>query len=284
MHSWFAGLCTLDVVHHVEHVPERNTKVTARQQFFAAGGPATNAAVTASRIGVKSTLITAIGAEPQAEIVREDLKRYGVMPVDVSTKHDLSVSSVIVDRTGDRTVVSADAGAPELGPLNLSELPTPSAVLLDGHHPTIQTLVCERARELNAQVILDAGRWRTVFDSLIPNADVVACSADFSPPWMESSNPEQLALAIRGQGARAVVITNGARPVYWQDSDSHGYVKVPHVPVVDTLGAGDVFHGALTSKLAQGFDLPTAVESSIRVASTRVQWLGPRLFLKKLHV
>ena len=57
---------------------------------------------------------------------------------------------------------------------------------------------------------------------------------------------------------------------------------MPTVEVRDTLGAGDAFHGALVVALAQGADLETAVEEAVRVASIRVQRVGPRSWLEDL--
>jgi sugar/nucleoside kinase (ribokinase family) len=61
-------------------------------------------------------------------------------------------------------------------------------------------------------------------------------------------------------------------------------VDIPEVAAVDTLGAGDAFHGALVAALASGVGLPSAVTSAVEVASTRVQHVGPRVWLNQLEV
>ena len=119
-------------------------------------------------------------------------------------------------------------------------------------------------------IVLDAGRWRPVFADLLGSADVTARSADFRAP----------ADAAR---SRAVVATHGPGPVTWCDKDGrHGSIEVPSVDVRDTLGAGDAFHGALSVALAQGADLEAAVTEAVRVASIRVQHVGPRSWLEYL--
>jgi sugar/nucleoside kinase (ribokinase family) len=71
--------------------------------------------------------------------------------------------------------------------------------------------------------------------------------------------------------------------VTWCDEDGRrGSTEVPPVDVRDTLGAGDAFHGALAVALAQGAGLEAAVEEAVRVASTRVQYVGPRAWLENL--
>lgn len=274
---WFAGLTTLDVIHRAHRRPGANEKITAGAQHVAAGGPAANAAVAAAALGGQALLITALGHGAPAQIARADLHAHGVDLLDAATDHELSVSAVLVlEATGERSVVSPDAGTPTLGEIRLANQPAPAAVLLDGHHPDLQRAVLSAAG--GARIVLDAGRWREVFTELIPRADVVACSADFRPPGATGAFEDDLL----ARGARAVVVTDGAGDVRWVDGTGRGAVPVPTVPARDTLGAGDAFHGALTLSLAGGADLPEAVAEAVRVASIRVQWPGPRAYLSKL--
>lgn len=279
---WFAGLTTLDAIHRVDRLPGANEKITANAQHVAAGGPAANAAVTAAALGVRATLITALGAGPAAGLARADLEAQQVRILDAARTHDLSISSVIVGPGGDRAVVSTDAGSPDLGDPDLTALDGVDAALLDGHHPRLQRAVLAAVTARGGAVVLDAGRWRPIFAELIPHADVVACSADFALPTLPGVAHEQLAAAILAQGAGAVVITDGGGPVRWYEGSTSGLLPVPSVPVRDTLGAGDAFHGALTVALARGESLPGACAEGISVASTRVQFPGPRSYLAEL--
>src|SRR5581483_235138 len=92
--------------------PRVNEKITAHAQWFSAGGPATNAAVTFAALGGRATLITAIGTGAAAELVRADLARCGVEVLDATDQaaDQVPVSSVtVVSGTGERSVVSTDA-------------------------------------------------------------------------------------------------------------------------------------------------------------------------------
>jgi len=177
--------------------------------------------------------------------------------------------------TGDRSVVSPDATFAEGLDVTLEALdtlPRPDVVLLDGHHPDLARSVLAYAKSLDPRplIVLDAGRWRPVFADLLGAADVTARSADFRAP----------ADAAR---SRATVATHGPEPVTWRDEDGRsGSTAVPAVDVRDTLGAGDAFHGALVVALARGAGLETAVEEAVRVASIRVQHIGPRSWLENL--
>lgn len=275
---WFAGLTTLDVIHRSTVRPGPNQKITAVRQDVSAGGPAANAAVTAATLGARALLVSALGSGPVGSAARGDLERHGVEVHDVAAGEEISlaVSAVVVDdATGDRSVVSPDAtlaGTFDVTPDVLDTLPRPDVVLLDGHHPGLARSVLAYVRALDPRplVVLDAGRWRPVFADLLGGADVTAASADFHPPEGVDRS-------------RATVATHGPDPVTWCDeSGRRGTTTVPTVDVRDTLGAGDAFHGALAVALGRGADLEAAVEEAVRVASLRVQHVGPRSWLEHL--
>lgn len=287
---WCVGLTTLDVVHRAEAAPARNQKVTATRQDVAAGGPAANAAVVAAALGTRATLVTALGTSAMATAARADLTARSVQVVDLAAEHELAVSAILVEEsTGARTVTSLDGGAADPDPPDFAALPDPAVVLIDGHYPTLAVAAARAARERGALVVLDAGRWRPVFAELIPLAHVVAASADFTLPD-GGRGPDALVAA----GAGAGVVTAGAGPVRFvtgastvesdssddKDGDARaGEVRVPAVPVRDTLGAGDAFHGGLVAALAAGDPLRRALEAAVAVASHRVQHVGPRSYL-----
>ncbi len=275
---WFAGLTTLDVIHRSAVRPGPNQKITAVRQDVSAGGPAANAAVTAATLGARALLISAMGSGPVGSAARGDLEHHGVEVHDTADGREipLAVSAVMVDHeTGDRSVVSPDATLAtglDVTRAALDALPRPDVVLLDGHHPALARSVLAYAKSLDPRplIVLDAGRWRPVFADLLGSADVMARSADFRVP----DGVEQ---------SRAVVATHGPGPVTWCDKDGRrGSTDVPTVDVRDTLGAGDAFHGALSVALARGADLEAAVEEAVRVASIRVQHVGPRSWLEHL--
>lgn len=273
---WFAGLTTLDVIHRSAVRPGRNEKITAVRQDVSAGGPAANAAVIAATLGARALLISAMGTGPVGAAARGDLEHHGVEIHDTAQGREIpiAVSAVMVDdETGDRSVVSPDAtltNGLDVTAAELDTLPRPDVVLLDGHHPDLARSVLAYALALEPRplIVLDAGRWRPVFADLLGSADVAARSADFRAPEDAAES-------------RAVVTTHGPDPVTWCDKDGrHGTTDVPEVVVRDTLGAGDAFHGALSVALAQGAGLEAAVEEGVRVASIRVQHIGPRSWLE----
>ena len=255
------GLTTLDVVHQLAEPPRWGRKERSVGGELVAGGPAANAAVTAARLlGPGSArLVTAVGTEPAAAPVYADLAQGGVEVVDLAPDGwSVPVASAVVDvRNGERTVISPGA----LGDRGVSEeaargypldrlVDDAAVVLLDGHHPALAARVTALALQAGVPVLLDAGSWKEELVGVLPRVTVAACSADFQPPGKRRAGDDAVGAAtvLHRLGVPTVLVTDGARPVVWSSMDGErGTVAVPAVRVVDTLGAGDVFHGALAA-------------------------------------
>ena len=275
MHVVCVGLATVDLVQRVERLPGVDAKAEALTADVAAGGPATNAAITAAALGATVTLVTAVGAHPLGGLIRADTARHGVTLLDAAPDDPTPppVSAVtVLDATGQRTIVSRNArGTTVAVPPGLAAvLSTADVVLADGHHPQLARAAAAGDRPL----LLDAGSWRPVFAELLPRADVVVCSAAFRPP-----GAADVRAALQAAGVRRGAVTRGPEPISWWDGDRTGELIVPPVRAVDTAGAGDVFHGALAVALGRGEDLPPALSYATRVAAVRVGHAGPRAWL-----
>ncbi|WP_116102062.1 PfkB family carbohydrate kinase [Amycolatopsis thermalba] len=273
-----AGLCTVDLVQRVAELPSPGEKVQSSSVAVAAGGPATNAAVTVAALGAAAVLVTALGRHPLAGLARADLAAHGVRVVDTAPEQDEppAVSAVAVrDRDGERTVVSRNAGT-DLGTMP-SEIPDGvRAVLVDGHLPRLAVGVARWARSRGIPVVLDAGSWKPVMDELLPLVDIAACSAHFRAPGAD----------LRERGVPTVIVTNGPRPVRWESGGEVGEIEVPAVRAVDTLGAGDVWHGALVyGALVYGVGrlrLPELIRFANEVAAAKVRHAGPRAWVSEV--
>jgi sugar/nucleoside kinase (ribokinase family) len=269
-----AGLATVDLLYTVDRIPGVDEKAQATSVEVAAGGPAANAAITAALLGAEVTLVSAVGAHPLGTLIRDDLDRYGVRLVDAAAGRagPPPVSAItVLAATGQRTIVSRNAGDLAAGvPVDL-DLAGADAVLVDGHHPALAVAAARAGRPL----VVDAGSWRPVFADVLPHALVVACSAAFRAP-----DPVLLA------GVPHVAVTDGPRPVRWRSGPAAGAVPVPAVAAVDTAGAGDVFHGALAVAVARDpevRDFPGALAYAVSIAARRVVHRGPRAWRQALN-
>jgi sugar/nucleoside kinase (ribokinase family) len=267
----------LDVVHVLDDLPRGDEKLTARQQFVAAGGPAANAAVTFAALGGRPVLHTVLGSHLAAAIALADLAGCGVDVRDADPARQVAppVSAVRVEAaTGLRSVSSADsAGPPPSAPAQFEDA---DVLLVDGHWAPLAMAAARWARDRSVPVVVDAGRARPVFAELFGYADLVVASSAYRP------DPTETALRA---SADAVAVTDGPRPVRWATVDGSGTIEVPPVTAVDTAGAGDVFHGAVAYAVGR-VGWPTAVALvpqvlafAAAVAGVRVAHLGPRAWL-----
>jgi sugar/nucleoside kinase (ribokinase family) len=270
----FVGLATLDLVQRVGQPPGVNEKVVAQRSDLAAGGPAAVAAVTFGALGGRSVLLSALGPGPVARLAAAELDHAWAAGTD------LSISAItVVDDTGQRSVVSRNAE--DLTAVPPADLPMlvgdTDVVLIDGHHPQLAVAAARAAQAVGVPVVLDCGSPKPVYAELVPLADAVVCSAGFAT---DSDRSDTAAVALLADGARLVAMTAGAAPVRWWTRQDSGALMVPRVAVRDTLGAGDVLHGAVAFARARGMTDPVRVLSfGIAVAVLRVQHVGPREWL-----
>jgi sugar/nucleoside kinase (ribokinase family) len=247
------GLVTLDLHQVVDRVPGPNEKTVAESASLEFGGPAANAAATAALLGADATLVTSCGDGPVARLVAEGLADVGVGIVDLAAApgSDPAVSSVLVDRrTGDRAVVSTNAAGREIDAGRAAAAVAGAGCLLvDGHHLPAAIAAAEAARAQEVVVVLDGGSWKAGTDALLPLVDVALLSADFHRP-----DGRDAARAALDAGCSVVAISHGPGPLALHTAVGRAEIGVPWVRVVDTLGAGDVLHGAAAYALASGAD------------------------------
>ncbi|MGO9504908.1 MAG: PfkB family carbohydrate kinase [Streptosporangiaceae bacterium] len=284
----FAGLCTLDIIQQVSRVPGPDEKVTALRQTIAAGGPAANAAVTFAYLGGRATLVTGVGAHPLAAGIRADLGQSGVALIDAAAGDAGTppVSSIMVTAgSGQRSVVSLNAAGRSLRPPGelSAVLAGARVVAVDAHHRELALAAARAARERGQWCLLDGGSWQDGTRDLLPLADVAVCSADFRAPGASTTGETLDYLLARG--VRWAAVTQGARQIEVAGPGLREQVPVPPVPVVDTLGAGDVFHGALAYALAAADALDAAVflaalQGAAKVAALACQSFGTRTWMR----
>ncbi|UFU05088.1 PfkB family carbohydrate kinase [Ruania halotolerans] len=288
------GLTTLDVTQVVNRLPMPNEKIVASEARLAVGGPAANAALTAAALGAPTILVTALGSGPLADIARAELMAWGVIVEDVgatgpggrAATAGPPISTVLVTAgTGERAVVSTNLrrppGGPEFAPAPMPEarlgeiLDGAGSVLVDGHLIPTSIELCAAARDRGIPTLVDGGSHKPGLAELLAQVDAALLSDDFT--WPGEHDPLD---AVAARGPSLVAQSRGGDPIVVH-STSGGRTEVP-VPqilaneIVDTLGAGDVLHGAwayavATGRWATGTD---AITDAASVASRSVRFPG----------
>ncbi|QCB95361.1 carbohydrate kinase [Cellulomonas shaoxiangyii] len=303
------GLTTLDVQQTVEAVPGPDEKVVASDLEVTFGGPAANAAAVAVALGVPTRLVTALGTGPLADVARAGLAAAGVDVVDVAAGRPdvLPVSTVLVTRaTGARAVASVNGtragGVVPAGPVD-ALLDGAAVVLVDGHLAGVATAVAAAARAAGVPVLLDGGSWKPGTAALLAHVDLAVLSADFALPAevgqpahggarVPDEDVDALLDAVAAYGPGFVARSAGPGPVRVRsilaggDGVRRSVVRPARlVPgaVVDTVGAGDVLHGAMAAALVRGAAPLPALAEGVRCATLSVEHRGARGWLAALR-
>ena len=286
----FVGLCRLDFTHSLHGGSAATGNDVGISQVLAPGGPATSAAVTFAFLGGRSTLLTGVGRHSSGDFIRDQLRQAGVRLVDAAETDDFKVATsylrLIPGHPADSTTL-AGTGSRLSPPSSLEALVGESdAVLVDGHHPGLAKAAARAAHERGRPCLLDGGSWTQITPHLLPYADIAACSADSRPRDHRRRIPKDILGYLLGSGASWAVITDGPRSIRWA-SRAHGVqpdIPVPVTEVADTLGAGDVFYGALTHAIAtrpvlDDDSFGTALQFAAGVAAYSCQTFGTRAWM-----
>jgi sulfofructose kinase len=261
------GAATLDTILAVPHHPAPDDRIVASELVRAGGGPAATAAVALARLGVAVHLVASVGDDDAAAAIRDGLEREGVdtSEVTVVPAARSAESAILVDSDGgDRTIVAFLGTLP---PLELSagvrELCRAAAWTHVDH------VGYAAVRGLDARISVDGG-------NPVPELDLreVALYGPTEPALRDVFGDAGGALAA---GAELVVVTRGAEGsvAYTRDGD---VVAAPplEVEAVSTLGAGDVFHGALLAQLVNEAPLADALAAANACAALSCRALDGR--------
>lgn len=277
----FVGLVTLDLIYLADSPPQNNQKIVAIDYTVAAGGPATNAAVAFSYLGNQATVLGVVGSHPMGQLIRGDLANYRVAIADLEPTIDLAppVSSIIVTQaTGQRAVVSINAVKTQASsasiPANILE--NVAIVLIDGHQMAVGYSIAQMAKAQNIPVVIDGGSWKPGFEEILPFVDYAICSANFHPPKCHSS--EEVFGYLSKFNIPHIAITYGEQPIQYLSCNKTGIVDVPQIQAVDTLGAGDIFHGGFCHHILRE-SFTNALALAANIAANSCQYFGTRRWM-----
>lgn len=265
----FIGLTTMDSVYYISDYPENNTKAKTNHYRCQVGGPAANAAITYALLGGKATLFTCLGSSRQAVEISQILSDYGVEVINCADDDTLPCTAAItVDRLGNRTIVS---GQHRFQRIHFPVPENPDFCLFDLNQ---QELSLKMLGNISCPVVLDAGSFKENTEMFLEKADYVISSESFRNP------SGQNVLEMEILKGKEVAVTRGEKDILLRAS----VVAVPSVECVDSLGAGDIFHGAFCfARFELQKDFRDALEFAARIASESVKQEGTTAWREKVR-
>lgn len=250
------GLSTVDHLWRVERFPPSGSRTPAHGYESSGGGPAATAAVAAARLGAHARLWSNLGDDPAGSEAMAELRRFGV---DVSQIRRLpgsrtAVSAVMVNPNGERHIFPFFGDAlreATLADFDDSTLVGVGSVLVDLRIPALTAEVLERARAASVPSVGDVSNTRNL--ALTHAIDHLIASQECAVELLGRDDPVSALGLLRQRHDQVVGITLGGDGLLLDDGDGPQHVPSFTVDVVDTTGAGDVFHGAYAFGVACGW-------------------------------
>jgi sulfofructose kinase len=277
-----AGIIVLDEVFRVDEFPQPDGKVQARGFFVVNGGCAANAAVAIARLGGRATLAGPMGG-PAGEDENGDrvLKALAREKVDCSACQRIdglatALSAIFMNARGDRTIVTyrderIAAAAPHDPERVVGGI---DVVLADNRYPEFVRPICEAARRRNLPVVLDGDRPTVENDPLFRIASHVVFSWECLRLTTGVADLGEGLLRIAGKTDAFLAVSNGPHDIVYLERGKLRRLSVFKVDAVDTLGAGDAFHGGFVLALAEGQSEVEAMRFGAAVAGIKCTRIG----------
>lgn len=280
------GLCTLDHLFVVPHPPTFERGAPVRAYSTQGGGPVATALVALARLGAHVGFIGRIGDDEAGHFIRQDFERYGVdtSHLEAEPGRVSAVSLCLVsEATGDRSFCVRGTDVTPIKPEELDREYLLSArfLHLDGFAEA-SAAAAMMAKEAGVHTVYDAGYYGPKSVELIRVTDTLIASEYFARSH-SSRPPEEIAVEMLDLGPSTVCITLGARGCVVATRDEVFHQPAFKVHVVDTTGAGDVFHGAFIFGMLRGYSLRRTAEFASAVAAIKCTKLGGRAGIPTLE-
>jgi sulfofructose kinase len=276
------GYNAFDVTVPFGGVPVADAKHAVPEILLGGGGPGATAAVALARLGAAVQLVTPLADDLPGRLQEQELLAAGV---------DLSHCPRREGHRSARAVILADAGKqhrtifwsrgelPLIAPEEVSGQWLQGADLFytDGHEPLASVKLGRRAREMGMPVVMDAGSVRQGSAELVALCSDVISSETFAPDLTGCQDPLEALEGLSRRGPARVAMTFGAGGMLTLVDGKPLAVPAFDLPVVDTTGAGDVFHAGYAYALATGLGLVDSLRFGAAAAGLKCRdWGGRR--------
>lgn len=270
-----------DTVLQLAQFPALGCKAEILGAQILPGGQVATALIACQRWRLRTHYVGVVGDDPAAEVHIRELQRAGVQSDLVHVPRTLSQMSFILSdsSSGERTIVWRRDPRLTVPPTFLERDWITSARLLhiDGHDPATTSIAASWARASGVPVVADLDHLSLGLLRLLPFVDYPVTSKEFP---LAATGERNLLRALpqlqRKYGSRAVCVTLGVNGALAWDGTRFWYAPSFKVRVVDTTGAGDLFHAAFSYGLLNGFDVQRILDFACAAAGLNCETLGAR--------
>ena len=279
------GGAAWDILGLVRHYPQPGEKEELISLEAQGGGQAATAMVAVARGGGRAALVGTVGDDEYADLIRASLATEGVdqqfLVPDPDPRADSHLAFCMIEEaTGDRAIFYLRGSKRRLTGEDLDRdfILSARCLLVDTHHSAAAATAAEWCRETGIPVVTDLERSSEYNEELLRLGTHHILPEHYLLEYFQETDWERAAERLRREyQPEVLIVTHGA-----QGSDGYQGDRRHHqpaycvAPVVDTTGAGDVYHGIFAYGLTLGYDLPTNMEFASLVAGLKCRKLGGR--------
>lgn len=275
----FIGRSVLDVVSLVEDFPGPDEKIKALSNDLMSGGSALNAAVVFAHLGGTATLASSLGAPSIVrDLVNADLESRRIHTRDICNdpNYQIPFSSVVSSRSlGTRMIVNGSGNECSLFN-DCADLFTHDfdLIQLDQYERPFVEKYYDDIKAFAGPVILDGGSWKDCSPDFLHLADIPIVSEVFCQDGSQAFSDMCTDL-----GLTRWAITRGANGVLWRDGENNGEIPSVSVSTIDTMGAGDIFHGAFCYTFCETGNFVEALNAANQIAAKSCESSGTRSWM-----
>lgn len=283
------GQASLDFLGKIPSYPEEDGKVEMKEIFIQSGGPVSTALVTLSRLGINTSFIGSVSDDYFGKEIVGSLnsESVNITFLKITPGHYSQVAFIsITEKQGHRNVFWHRGDAPFVfpGEIDLSHFPGASILHLDGLMIEASIEAARQAKKKGMMIVLDAGTMRNGSLELISMVDVLIASEHFAEPLVGIDAPPELSLKVLAKYCSGdIVITLGAEGSIGLFQQKIIYQDAFPVEVVDTTGAGDVYHGAYIYGLLKGWKMKKCMSFASVVSALKCREIGARKGIPRIE-
>jgi len=276
------GSCAVDLLGIVPSFPRPDTKNRMTKLIQQGGGPVATALVTLARLGAKVSFVGKLGDDEFSRFAIDEFIQEGVDISGVIKEENAGpyFAFIVVDeKKGSRTIWWTDQMVSRLREEELSrDFITSCRILhLDEYDLSAALIAAHWAKEKGIKTVLDAeSPEKKELLPLIKLIDYLIVPEEFALGFSATGNIEKATEFFLREGPEVVVVTQGKRGSFLKTREKSFFQPAFDVPIVDTTGAGDVFHGGFIYGLLKEWPIEITGEFASAVAAIKCKKLGGR--------
>ena len=271
----------IDMNVNVDKLPQPNRGERVRMVTYQGGGKVSSGMVASARLGAKCAMIGTTCDDSAGRFLRKDFADHGINVDSILTREGQRtfMSIVLSDKeTGGRSIMGYPG---TMSPITEDEINwdmlRQSRYFFIANASDLIVKAVDIARESGVKIFIDADHYTDAIHALIPKIDVFVGSEFFYNSMFQDNDYEKNMRTIMDMGPEIVVFTFGERGCVGISKDEP-YFELPafKVDVVDTVGAGDVYHGAFVAGLAAGRTVRDTARFASAVSAIKCTRIGGR--------